>query len=264
MEKGLSMKSLRNVAVRMRPLASGTESRPDPTAARTDPLAAPAAPITRDEPDGIPAPEVEAGALRRNIWDIDPAPQPATPPAPARALPEETAEATQPRAARRPVTAEGAAGSARAKTRILGFHAQELEADGFALGAEPEKRGPVFPAGWLVVIDGPGRGAYFAVTTHVSTIGRGADQDVALDFGDMSISRSGHASVLYDGEQNRFFIGHGNKANVVRRNGQPVLATEEMFHGDMIRIGKTTLRFVALCGEDFTWSGSDEGDTADD
>jgi hypothetical protein len=66
--------------------------------------------------------------------------------------------------------------------------------------------------------------------------------------------------VLYDDEQNRFFIGHGNKANVVRRNGQPVLATEEMHDGDMIRIGKTTLRFVALCGPEFRWTDTgDEG-----
>jgi hypothetical protein len=39
-----------------------------------------------------------------------------------------------------------------------------------------------------------------------------------------------------------------------------VLATEEMHDGDMIRIGKTTLRFVALCGSEFRWTDTgDEG-----
>ena len=40
---------------------------------------------------------------------------------------------------------------------------------------------------------------------------------------------------------------------MVRLNGRPVLSTEELTHGDIIRIGETTLRFVALCGTDFTW-----------
>jgi pSer/pThr/pTyr-binding forkhead associated (FHA) protein len=142
----------------------------------------------------------------------------------------------------------------RAKTRIIGFHAQDIDTQTPAEIAP----GPVFPAGFLVVIDGPGRGAHFTVTTRVSSIGRADDQDVCLDFGDESISRTGHASVMYDAEQNCFFLGHGNKANAVRRNGMPVLATEKLEHGDDIRIGKTTLRFHAFCGPDFTWDETDE------
>jgi hypothetical protein len=42
----------------------------------------------------------------------------------------------------------------------------------------------------------------------------------------------------------------------------PVLSTEEMNNGDTIRIGETTLKFVAMCGDDFTWSG--QGDDAAD
>jgi hypothetical protein len=85
-----------------------------------------------------------------------------------------------------------------------------------------------FPAGWIVVVEGPGRGAYFAVTNSVSSIGRGLDQSICLNFGDASISRNNHAAIAYDAEQNRFFLGHGNKSNIVRRNGQPVLSTEEL------------------------------------
>jgi hypothetical protein len=115
-----------------------------------------------------------------------------------------------------------------------------------------------FPAGWIVVVEGPGRGAYFAVTNSVSSIGRGLDQSICLNFGDASISRNNHAAIAYDAEQNRFFLGHGNKSNIVRRNGQPVLSTEELMDGDAIRIGKTTLRFVALCGPGFTWGPDPE------
>jgi hypothetical protein len=86
-----------------------------------------------------------------------------------------------------------------------------------------------FPAGWIVVVEGPGRGAYFAVTNSVSSIGRGLDQSICLNFGDASISRNNHAAIAYDAEQNRFFLGHGNKSNIVRRNGQPVLSTEDFW-----------------------------------
>jgi pSer/pThr/pTyr-binding forkhead associated (FHA) protein len=103
-------------------------------------------------------------------------------------------------------------------------------------------------------MEGPGRGASFTLFNGVSAIGRGDDQPVKLDFGDNSISRSNHAVVAYDSEQRKFFLGHGGKANIVRLNGKPVLSTEELRHNDKIRIGETTLRFLALCDADFDWS----------
>ncbi len=156
--------------------------------------------------------------------------------------------------------ADPASGTAmRVKTRIIGFHAGDAQPDIFAAKqAAPSATGH-FPAGWLVVVDGPGRGASFTIGAGVSTIGRGTDQTVCLDFGDTSVSRENHASIAYDEEQNSFFVGHGGKSNIVRRNGNPVLATEELADADLIRIGKTTLRFVALCGPNFTWGST--GDT---
>lgn len=149
----------------------------------------------------------------------------------------------------------------RVKTRILGFHSQDTAADPMAAAsaaAPAASQGGYFPTGWLVIVDGPGRGASFSVAAGVSTIGRGEDQAISLDFGDQSVSRSAHASVAYDEEQRKFYIGHGGKSNVVRRNSAPVLATEELEDGDLIRIGKTTLRFVAFCNADFSWGA--EGD----
>ncbi len=150
-----------------------------------------------------------------------------------------------------------------AKTRVLGFHAPDLETDAISAVARKSVADVRFPAGWIVVVEGPGRGAYFAVTNSVSSIGRGLDQSICLNFGDASISRNNHAAIAYDAEQNRFFLGHGNKSNIVRRNGQPVLSTEELMNGDEIRIGKTTLRFVALCGPDFTWGSEPEEEGPD-
>lgn len=152
----------------------------------------------------------------------------------------------------------------RVKTRLLGFQAEDDgQQDVFEKSAEATAAAQVmFPAGWIVVVAGPGRGSCFTLLNGVSQIGRGEDQAVRLDFGDTSISRNNHAAVAYDDEQGKFFLGHGGKSNLVRLNGMPVLSTEEMSDGDEIRIGETTLKFVALCGENFTWSGSGE-DAAD-
>lgn len=154
----------------------------------------------------------------------------------------------------------------RVKTRLLGFQAEDVAKDVFA--TPTEGRAPVvadrFPTGWIVVTDGPGRGASFSLHAGVSQIGRGEEQTVRLDFGDTSISRNNHAAVAFDEEQNKFFLGHGGKSNLVRLNGKPVLSTEEITDGDEIRIGETSLKFIALCGEGFTWNEGGNGDAGED
>jgi hypothetical protein len=145
--------------------------------------------------------------------------------------------------------------SGRVKTRLLGIDHSNgtLEALGGnrAPGAEPV----LYPVGWLVVVDGPGVGHAFALRPGVSQIGRGDDQAVQLDFGDLAISREGHAMIAYDEETRNFYLGFGGKSNLVRLNGKPVLSTESIGHGDVIRVGETSLMLAALCGPDFTWEG---------
>jgi pSer/pThr/pTyr-binding forkhead associated (FHA) protein len=108
-------------------------------------------------------------------------------------------------------------------------------------------------AGWLVVIDGPGRGKFAAVYDGMNSLGRGADQATQLNFGDETISRSEHAFVTYDHKDRKFYLQHGGKASIVRLNGQPVLQPSQMKSGDTIFVGSTTLRFVAMCGDIFDW-----------
>lgn len=212
--------------------------------------AAPAAAQTRRPPLASAAEPAATPAPRAPQPPRQPAPQPAAE-APKAEAPKAEAPTPRPRARAN-------------KTRILGFHAGEMAADVMAGGPQPAANTGIFPTGWLVVTEGPGRGTSFTLGSGVSTIGRAADQTVCLDFGDMSVSRENHASVAFDDEQSKFFIGQSGKSNVVRRNGNPVLATEELSGGDTIRIGKTTLLFVALCGADFTWGSTDDDDTATD
>lgn len=146
----------------------------------------------------------------------------------------------------------------RAKTRLLGFHGDAPVHD--ILATETAEKDPAgrFPIGWIVVIDGPGRGASFTLEEGLSTIGRDPDQTVALDYGDASISRTQHVAIAYDSEENCAFIGHGGKQNIVRHNGKPLLTTEPLTDRDTIKVGKTTLQFVAFCGAQFSWGTSED------
>ncbi|WP_422047917.1 hypothetical protein [Shimia sp.] len=156
-------------------------------------------------------------------------------------------------------TGGGRGSKGRVKTRLLGFSGpQSTVHDPMSQSREAAPAVQAqFPVGWLVVVDGPGRGASFALFDGLTQIGRGEGQTVRLDFGDNTISRENHAAIAFDGEQRRFFFGHGGKANLVRLNGRPVLSTEDLATNSVIRIGETTLRFVALCGEEFSWVGQD-------
>lgn len=186
--------------------------------------------------------------------------QPQVPPQPAIREPA-AADPALPIDVPSPAMGRGASRAGRVKTRLLGFSPGQAAADPFAQNSDSsENRYTQYPVGWLAVVKGPGRGATFTLFSGVTIIGRGEDQTVRLDFGDNSISRSNHAAIAFDPEQNSFFIGHGSKANLVRRNDRPVLSTEELTMGDLIRIGETTLRFVPLCGPNFGWNDAQQGD----
>ena len=175
--------------------------------------------------------------------------------------PEHAADEAQPVNVPAPAAGRASRRAGRVKTRLLGFNgAQSRNADPFAASAETQEASHTqFPVGWLVVIKGPGRGSAFTLFDGVAQIGRGAEQTIRLDFGDNSISRENHAAIAYDAEQRTFYLGHGGKANLVRLNDRPVLSTESLQSDDLIRIGETTLRFVALCGAEFDWNGSHQG-----
>ena len=219
------------------------------------PLEAPRMP----EPEMAPAPQVAAPPPVAEPVAPPPQPEPARE-APAPAEPEVDLAALQANmAAAKPAAGRGSKG--RVKTRLLGFSAPASHAhDPMAQTREaPVSAQAQFPVGWLVVVDGPGKGASFSLHDGLTQIGRGEGQTVRLDFGDTTISRENHAAIAFDGEQRRFFFGHGGKANLVRLNGRPVLSTEDLDSNSLIRIGETTLRFVALCGEDFAWGDADAG-----
>ncbi|MCV3273119.1 FHA domain-containing protein [Roseobacter sinensis] len=204
-------------------------------------------------------PEVVAFAKRQLELSV-------TPDAPAPAAPVDLSGAANGAPVPAPMAGRSGRQAGRVKTRLLGFNRGDHGAQdpiGATSGATATPQNERFPVGWLVVVEGPGVGHAFSIFTGASMIGRGEDQGIKLDFGDNSISRHNHAAIAYDEEQNKFYIGHGGKSNIIRRNARPVLSTEELHHADLIRIGETTLRFVALCGSDFKWDVTDGGDASE-
>ncbi len=177
---------------------------------------------------------------------------------------------TEPRPATAPFpeTAIGA-GAVIGRSRLVGDHGPGPARPGVPMsGLTPSERvgspktqyirsgdtdaDPV--AGWLVVVKGPGRGGFRPIYVGMNSIGRETNQRVSLSFGDDMISREEHAFIAYDEESRQFYLQHGGKANLVRLAGRPVLSPTELQPYDLIRIGKTTLRFIPLCGPDFAWS----------
>lgn len=212
--------------------------------------------LTQTPNSAVVAKEGPAPAM--NIWEMEEEQEPAVPvPTPAREI---SADA----GARRRNT--------RTKTRVLGFEPQPaavvplFDEGRMNESIEPgDKAGVVmYPTGWLVIKSGPGRGAAFPVMRGISQIGRGSDQTIALDFGDMAISRQHHAAIAYDPATHQFHVGHGGKSNLVRLNGRPLLSTETAGDGDEIQIGETTLVLKVLCTPVFNWSTYEaEGDGND-
>ncbi|MEM9797849.1 MAG: FHA domain-containing protein [Pseudomonadota bacterium] len=208
-----------------------------------------------------PASAAQPASGKPGIWDMGGDSGPSTSELLARSKAAEAAAASEKASPSRPSRPR------RTKTRLIGFDTSEGAVvdlfDDETPVAKPV-RSTKFPVGWILVVDGPGRGESFPLSTGMSPIGRGDDQIVQLDFGDSAISRSNHAAVVYDPDERSFLLGHGGKSNIVRLNGKPVISNEALKSGDEIKIGETTLRFVALCGPDFDWAEKEEGGDGDD
>ncbi|SLN25509.1 FHA domain protein [Roseovarius albus] len=204
-----------------------------------------------------PAPQLEVAKTVNPMTEaFSPAPEPTEAPEVVETPVAETPPAVAP-AAPAPVSAKSDDRRDRVKTTFLGFERPDAHVQDLMEQAPVEiakQANVTFPVGWLVVTSGPGRGASLTVTAGLMQIGRNDDQAIQLDFGDTGISRSSHAVIAYDPEDRKCYLGHGGKANLVRLNGSPVLATVPMSNGDEIRISETTMRFVALCDENFDWS----------
>ena len=109
--------------------------------------------------------------------------------------------------------------------------------------------------GWIVVIGGPGLGAFRPIHEGNNAIGRNASQRIPLDFGDNTISAEEQAYIRYDSMDRSFlFVPNLSKTNVVSVNNKRPTAAVKLEVMDVIGMGRTQLAFVPFCGEEFDWS----------
>ncbi|EXJ09086.1 MULTISPECIES: FHA domain-containing protein [Nitrincola] len=106
--------------------------------------------------------------------------------------------------------------------------------------------------GWVVVVDGPGKGSALPLGYGMNTIGR-ANCRVNLNFGDLDISREPHASITYDPRGRAFYVNHGGGKNLTYMNDAPVLQPLILNGGEVINLGLTALKFVPFCCKEFDW-----------
>jgi len=109
--------------------------------------------------------------------------------------------------------------------------------------------------GWLVIIGGPGLGAYRPIFEGNNTIGRNASQRIPIDFGDDAISAEEQAFLRYDSADRQFLlVPNLAKTNVIAVNEAKPTAAVKLAAMDVLTMGRTQLVFVPFCGNDFDWS----------
>ena len=109
--------------------------------------------------------------------------------------------------------------------------------------------------GWLVVVGGPGLGAFRPVYEGNNAIGRSKDQRVPIDFGDATISSEEQAYIRYDSMDRSFlFVPNLSKTNIVAINDKKPTGAVKLELMDVITMGRTQLAFVPFCSEEFDWS----------
>lgn len=115
------------------------------------------------------------------------------------------------------------------------------------------EKGIVEVRGWLICLEGEKRGMDFSLRGEKNTIGRGATNDVKLDF-DSSISKGVNAIISYDSRNNKFFIFLGESKNNIYVNDQLLMTPVELKDYDVIEFGSTKMIFRSLCNESFNWT----------
>lgn len=111
--------------------------------------------------------------------------------------------------------------------------------------------GPV--TGWLVVVEGPGRGRDIRLGEGRSFLGvdaAGAPQALSAD----APLSARQAVVVYDPAAAAFTVVPGTARELAYLDGSAVLAPLPLPAGAVLGLGAARLRFVPFCGADFTWA----------
>ena len=115
--------------------------------------------------------------------------------------------------------------------------------------------------GWAVCVAGPDRGKDFRLRAGNNSIGPSHERDVPIS-GDPGVTDCVQATICFSDEENAFWLEKGHEGPLVKLNGKDVRGFANLSAFDRIELGQTTLMFVPLCGERFSWTAAaaDESD----
>jgi hypothetical protein len=109
--------------------------------------------------------------------------------------------------------------------------------------------------GWLVIVAGPGLGAFRPIYEGNNSVGRSKGQRIPIDFGDDTISNEEQAFIRYDSSDRTFLlVPNLAKTNIVALNEKKPTGAVELKAMDLITMGRTQLVFVPFCGAEFDWA----------
>ncbi len=118
---------------------------------------------------------------------------------------------------------------------------------------EPKANFSLAPVvGWLVVVEGEERGRDFRVIPGINNIGRDSANDIAIDTGDLEISRDKHSIIEFDVKNSKFYLERGTTATYLNDNRVGGDGSELVL-GDIIEIGATKLKFIPFCSSEYCW-----------
>ena len=108
--------------------------------------------------------------------------------------------------------------------------------------------------GWLVVVGGPGLGAFRPIFEGNNSLGRSPTQRIPIDFGDDAISAEEQVYIRYDSIDRTFLlVPNMAKTNIVAVNQKKPTSAVGLVAMDLITMGRTQLCFMPFCGKEFDW-----------
>lgn len=125
-----------------------------------------------------------------------------------------------------------------------------------ATGATPaavqQKNPTELVVGWLVCISGCRFGEDFNIYVGKNSIGRGEENRIIIS-DDKSISRSKHATIVYEPKKRNFYLQPGDSSGLTYLNDDYITESHKLTKNDIIELGDSRFMFIPLCGEEFSW-----------
>lgn len=109
---------------------------------------------------------------------------------------------------------------------------------------------PRYVVGWLIALNGVGRGESHPLRLGKNTIGRDPRSDIVV-FDEQTSAH--HADLVYRPEGHRFLLMDHNSTNGTYVNDREIEPRCDLAARDIVRVGSHRFLFVPLCDDSFSW-----------